>query len=156
MGRRTTLDRSSPNRISSRSFMNERRIVSWCVFSYVISYVNNIEMIKKMRFSYLKSSELLLSRILMLERAVQQNVYHRQHLDFRDLPDIPPFVLLTEDERRINKDDKGAVGGFGFGGTTSMGIGAIPTSPGSLDEKSTMSEQPEVEEDLGPQKVNYF
>lgn len=32
----------------------------------------------------------------MLERAVQQNAYHRQHLDYRDLPDVKPLNFLNQ------------------------------------------------------------
>ena len=89
------------------------------------------------------SSELLLQRILMLERAVQQNVYHRQHLDCRDLPDIEPLVLLSQDERTKNEGDTKKAGGFGFGagglgGGIGVGTGApqMPGSPGSQNDGS--------------------
>lgn len=56
------------------------------------------------------SSKLLLKRMLMLERAVQQNVYHRQHLDYRDLPDVEPLVLLDEEDRSRLQGGGAAVG----------------------------------------------
>lgn len=98
------------------------------------------------------SSELLLSRILMLERAVQQNVYHRQHLECRDLPDILPFQLLAEGER---KGEALKVGGGGFGGfaASSIGIGGIPSPAGSIAEGITAESFHAEDEDLGPQKV---
>ena len=104
------------------------------------------------------SSELLLSRILMLERAVQQNVYHRQHLECRDLPDIEPLVLLTQDDR-VKKEggDKAAGGGFGFGAGAGIGIGAIPTSPGSIESESKEAGSQSLEvledEEEGSRKV---
>lgn len=102
------------------------------------------------------SSELLLSRILMLERAVQQNVYHRQHLDCRDLPDIAPLVLLNDEDRKQNAGgNQGGGVGFGFG-AASLGVG-VPVSGGSIGDLGSQESKSILsagdDEDSAPRKV---
>lgn len=48
------------------------------------------------------TAPMLLKRLQMLERAVQQNAYHRSHLDYRDLPDLTPLSLVDGD---LDKSD---------------------------------------------------
>ena len=99
------------------------------------------------------SSELLLSRILMLERAVQQNVYHRQHLDCRDLPDIAPLVLLSEEDRKKNAGTSQGGGGFGFG-SSSLGLGLVPGgSIGDLASQESKTILSGEDDDDAPKKV---
>lgn len=56
---------------------------------------DSTQILRERETERIMASDALQSRILMLERAVQQNVYHRQHLDCRDLPDIEPLILLS-------------------------------------------------------------
>lgn len=56
------------------------------------------------------ASPMLLKRLQMIERAIQQNANHRQQLDYRDLPDISPLTLLSD--RAKNRDTGDAL----FGG----------------------------------------
>jgi hypothetical protein len=49
------------------------------------------------------AAPMLLKRLQMLERAVQQNAYHRYHLNYRDLPDLAPLSLVDSDD--ANKAD---------------------------------------------------
>ena len=67
---------------------------------------------QKQAAAVLQSGDLL-KRLQMVERAVQQNAYHRKHLDYRDLPDVKPLTLVSEKDR--NKDQGGGAGGLGFG-----------------------------------------
>ena len=55
-------------------------------------------------------SEGLLKRLQMMERAVQQNAFMRQQLDYRDLPDVKPIALSKSQAAPEG-------GGGGFGGT---------------------------------------
>ena len=61
----------------------------------------------------------------MLERAVQQNAYHRNQLDYQSLNDIPSIKLLREKLHAADAND--GVGGFGFGNRRSM-IGSVPVA----------------------------
>ena len=95
------------------------------------------------RTNQILESRNLLKRLQMVERAVQQNAYHRKHLDYRDLPDIKPLSLLSEKDR--NKDAGGAGGGLGFG---AFGGGKVPTMGGvaasstdSMDSTSVVEEE---------------
>ncbi len=114
------------------------------------------EILREREAEKIMSSELLLSRILMLERAVQQNVYHRQHLDYRDLPDIAPLVLLNEEDRKQNTGGNQS-GGVGFGfGATSLGVG-VPVSTGSIGDLGSQESKSILsagdDDDASPKKV---
>jgi hypothetical protein len=52
-----------------------------------------LQVIRDKEASNILGSKTLLKRLLMIERAVQQNAYHRQQLDYRDLPDVTPLVF---------------------------------------------------------------
>jgi hypothetical protein len=51
------------------------------------------------------SSPMLLKRLHMIERAIQQNANYRAQLDYRDLPDIAPLVLVSADQRAKTVDN---------------------------------------------------
>ena len=59
------------------------------------------------------SSSNLLKRLQMVERAAQQNAYHRKQLDYRDLPDVKPLVLTSEKDRH-KQEEKGPGLGLPF------------------------------------------
>ncbi len=40
---------------------------------------------------------MILKRLLMIGIVVQQNAFYRQHLDYRDLPDVPPISLSASE-----------------------------------------------------------
>ena len=85
----------------------------------------------------------LLKRLQMVERAVQQNAYHRMHLDYRDLPDIKPLSLISEKDR--NKDAGGGAGGLGFGafGGKVPGMGGLGASSSDSQDSSVVDEDDE-------------
>jgi hypothetical protein len=58
-------------------------------------------------------SSMLLKRLQMIERAVQQNAYHRNQLDYRDLPDVPPLNLPSRDRAQVVEDENQLFGGLG-------------------------------------------
>lgn len=96
------------------------------------------------------SSPLLLKRLQMIERAVQQNAYHRQQLDYQSLPDIPSIKLLREGK----KESEGS-GGAGFGSLggrkTLLGAAAVEEKK---KEEAVIKEAEQVEEDdLEPKKI---
>ena len=82
------------------------------------------------------SSKLLLKRLLMLERAVQQNAYHRQHLDYRDLPDVAPVSL-----RRTVKTggQEGSTAEHGHFGASLGGLGSPLGGTGAIGRKAPSS-----------------
>jgi len=55
------------------------------------------EILRERQAQQVLGAPVLLKRLQMLERAVQQNAYHRQHLDYRDLPDLEPLSLINSD-----------------------------------------------------------
>jgi len=77
-------------------------------------------------------SPMLLKRLQMIERAVQQNAYHRNQLDYRDLPDVPPLNLITSDRAQVVESvDQlfGLGGGLGkFGGSAAAASSAVGDS----------------------------
>ena len=74
------------------------------------------------------ASESLLKRMQLMERAVQQNAFMRQQLDYRDLPDVKPLVILKHPQGHGGGESHG-MGGFGASRMTmnlgSGGLGAL-------------------------------
>lgn len=73
------------------------------------------EILRQKEAEAVLSSPLLLKRLMMMERAIQQNAYHRKHLDYRDLPDIPPLSLVSSDRVTVVESSDQLFGGFGMG-----------------------------------------
>lgn len=57
---------------------------------------DSAEVLREAEVSAVLSSPLLLKRLHMIERAIQQNANYRQQLDYRDLPDISPLQLIKD------------------------------------------------------------
>jgi len=74
---------------------------------------NSAAILFQKRAAAVLSSSNLLKRLQMIERAAQQNAYHRKQLDYRDLPDVKPLVLTSEKDRQ-KKEEKGAGLGMPF------------------------------------------
>ena len=55
-------------------------------------------------------SDNLLKRLQMIERAAQQNAFHRKQLDYRDLPDVKLLKLTSENDRQKQDDKAGSLG----------------------------------------------
>ena len=90
---------------------------------------DSVEVLRKQEAEAILSSKLLLKRLQMLERAVQQNAYQRQQLDYQDLPDIPPLKfasLKNFKNTQQNEQGGGMFGGLGLG-RKSM-IGGMPAA----------------------------
>ena len=109
----------------------------------------NAILFEKRTNQILESTDLL-KKLQMVERAVQQNAYHRKHLDYRDLPDIKPLSLLSEKDR--NKDAAGAGGGLGFG---AFGRSKVPTQKAWLLPPRLNWSTSVVEEDGRTPKLNH-
>ncbi|KAJ1418082.1 WD40-repeat-containing domain protein [Ochromonadaceae sp. CCMP2298] len=77
------------------------------------------------------SSPLLLKRLQMIERAIQQNANHRPQLDYRDLPDIEPLSLLSSERAKaLQESSEGA--NKGFGGLSKGKVGMLGEAHGHL------------------------
>ena len=91
---------------------------------------DSVEVLRKQEAEAILSSKLLLKRLQMLERAVQQNAYQRQQLDYQDLPDIPPLKFASlknfKNTQQQNEQGGGMFGGLGLG-RKSM-IGGMPAA----------------------------
>ena len=70
----------------------------------VFSAEDSQELMREAEISTILSNPLLLKRLHMIERAIQQNANHRPQLDYRDLPDIEPLSLLSTERARALKE----------------------------------------------------
>jgi dynein intermediate chain 4, axonemal len=70
------------------------------------------------------SSKTIMKKLEMIERAVQQNAYHRQILEYRDFPEVKPLSLLCDTEKVSVVDSVDHL--FG-GGLSALGRGATPS-----------------------------
>jgi dynein intermediate chain 4, axonemal len=70
------------------------------------------------------SSKTIMKKLQMIERAVQQNAYHRQILEYRDFPEVKPLSLLCDTEKVSVVDSVDHL--FG-GGLSALGRGATPS-----------------------------
>lgn len=68
------------------------------------------------------NSPMLLKRLHMIERAIQQNANYRNQLDYRDLPDIPLLQLLSADRAKHVENADQLFGASTLGGKSSMGM----------------------------------
>jgi hypothetical protein len=119
-------EQPSGSGIESMSNMGEKQQNLGVVYN-----VNSDEIFRQKEAEKLLSSPTLFKKLQMMERAVQQNSYHRQHLDYRGLPDIPPLQLVQEE---MKSEAKG-FGGFGksFGGKEK------PSTAGQVRDDSFVS-----------------
>jgi len=86
---------------------------------------DSLQILRENEIKKILSSPMLLKRLHMIERAIQQNANYRQQLDYRDLPDISPLQLLSADRMKLIEQQQAASDGL-FGG-------------GALGGKSTMN-----------------
>lgn len=63
-----------------------------------VAAMDKEDILRERQAKLVLEAPMLIKRLQMLERAVQQNAYHRQHLDYRDLPDLAPISLLDNDD----------------------------------------------------------
>lgn len=99
---------------------------------------------QKQAAAVLQSTDLL-RRLQMVERAVQQNAYHRKHLDYRDLPDVKVLTLVSEKDR--NKDQGGGAGGLGFGAFAAKAPAMGSLAASSSDSQDSVLAVEEEDED---------
>lgn len=118
---------------------------------------DSVEVLRQQEAEAILSSKLLLKRLQMLERAVQQNAYQRQQLDYQDLPDIPPlkFASLKNFKNAQQSEQGGMFGGLGLG-RKSM-IGGVPVASsvgvGGVSNDNTSASGPSAQEDDEPKRV---
>ena len=102
-----------------------------------ISEADSAAILFERRAERILASQSLLKRIQMMERAVQQNAFMRQQLDYRDLPDVKPLVIL----KNAPAQETQGLGGFGAsrmtmnlgaGGSALGGLGDLGLSQGSV------------------------
>jgi WD40 repeat protein len=106
---------------------------------------DSAEVLRVKEAASILSSKLLLKRLQMLERAVQQNAYHRQQLDYQSLPDVPPISLLKAEQKVDDSADQlfGGLGG-GFGSRK-------PKSPEAVEEVVNLNDDDLINQD--PKKI---
>lgn len=98
------------------------------------------------------SSKTILKKLQMIERAVQQNAYHRQILEYRDFPDVKPLSLLCDNEKVSVVDSVDHL--FGGGGLSSIGRGTTPA--GGIGGSSILDDMSSVGAALGNRKASHL
>jgi len=91
------------------------------------------QLLREREAAAVMTSKALLRKLQLAERTVLQNIYHRQHLDYRDLPDVQPLVLASRENAQVVDSTDQLFGSLGIGGITmAMGVtmGKTPTSKG--------------------------
>lgn len=74
---------------------------------------DSLQLVRDAETKRILSQPILLKRLQMIERAIQQNANYRNQLDYRDLPDIAPLTLLSPE--RAKQHDAGDAGPGGLG-----------------------------------------
>lgn len=102
----------------------------------VFSAEDSEEILRKAEIDKILSSPLLLKRLAMVERAIQQNANHRSQLDYRDLPDIAPISLRVAGKKGDGNDGKKVSGLMGGGkskegGRMTLIVGGVNSMPES-------------------------
>jgi len=88
----------------------------------VMSEADSAAILFERRAERILASQSLLKRMELMERAVQQNAFMRQQLDYRDLPDVKPLVIL---KNTVAQHESQGLGGFGASRMTmNLGSGA--------------------------------
>lgn len=70
----------------------------------VFSAEDSQELMREAEIKTILSNPVLLKRLHMIERAIQQNANHRPQLDYRDLPDIEPLSLLSTERAKALRE----------------------------------------------------
>jgi WD40 repeat protein len=95
----------------------------------------------------------LLKRLQMVERAVQQNAYHRKHLDYRDLPDVKPLTLVAEKDRNKDQGGGAGLGGFGAFGAKPPSMGGLAASSSDSQDSQSVIEEEDEDAPVKPLKT---
>ncbi len=99
---------------------------------------DSLQIVREAEIRKILSSPLLMKRLQLIERAMQQNSNHRAQLEYRDLPDISPLDLFTSDERAKAVDSVDML--FGGGGGGMFGVsGKIPGGVGGFESNNGMN-----------------
>lgn len=92
----------------------------------VFTEEDSLQILRENEIKKILSSPMLLKRLHMIERAIQQNANYRQQLDYRDLPDISPLQLLSADRMKLIEQQQaandGLFGGSALGGKSAMNM----------------------------------
>mmetsp|Transcript_20533 Transcript_20533/g.41082 ORF Transcript_20533/g.41082 Transcript_20533/m.41082 type:complete len:762 (-) Transcript_20533:61-2346(-) len=71
-------------------------------------YVDSETIILTAKNQAIMSSPSLLKKLDLMERAVQQNLYHRSHLKYRDYPEGDSAVIIPADKDNADEENEGA------------------------------------------------
>jgi hypothetical protein len=99
---------------------------------------DSLKALEKANLESILVSKTIIKKLQMIERAVQQNAYHRQILEYRDFPEVKPLTLFCDTEKASVVDSVDHL--FGGGGL-SLGRGATPSGIASasiLDDGSSV------------------
>lgn len=84
---------------------------------------DSLQLVRDNEIRRILGQPMLLKRLQMIERAIQQNANYRNQLDYRDLPDIAPLMLVSPENRA-----KSAVGGADGDVLHGGGVGGLGKS----------------------------
>lgn len=74
---------------------------------------DSMQLVRDAETQRILSQPMLLKRLQMVERAIQQNANYRNQLDYRDLPDIAPLTLLSPERAKHHDQNDSGPGGLG-------------------------------------------
>jgi len=107
------------------------------------------QLLRERQAAAIMESKSLLRKLQLTERTVLQNIYHRQHLDYRDLPDVNPLVLTTKTDVQVVDSTDQLFGNLGLGVMSlGVGIGGIGVSSVQVGKTTLNSSKQKPIEDL--------
>jgi hypothetical protein len=84
---------------------------------------DSMQILRENEIKKILASPMLLKRLQMIERAIQQNANYRSQLDYRDLPDIQPLNLLSADRMKsIENSDQLFGSSMALGGKSAISL----------------------------------
>eukprot|EP01041_Mallomonas_annulata_P001489 gene1489-2870_t len=99
------------------------------------------QLLREREAAAIMESKSLLKKLQLTERTVLQNIYHRQHLDYRDLPDVKPLILTTKQCADVVDSSEQLFGSLGIGGM-GMGMGSMGVGTMSGIAAATLGGKP--------------
>jgi hypothetical protein len=111
---------------------------------------DSLKALEKANLESILASKTIIKKLQMIERAVQQNAYHRQILEYRDFPEVKPLALFCDTEKASVVDSVDHL--FGGGGL-SLGRG---TTPSGMASASILDDSSSVGGTIGNRKASHL
>lgn len=113
---------------------------------------DSVALLREREAEAVLNSKALMRKLQLAERAVLQNIYHRQHLDYRDFPDVQPLVLASSERAEVIDSTDKLFGGLGLGGISMAA--AMGASIGGANRPEDEAEDSEDEAEEKEEKTD--